>query len=80
MDVAGGKFSAVSLGAVIGGEIDRDAALRQRDGERLGGEKMTTGAAGGEEDERRAAAGSAIGPPLRLIARRQAGLPSAGLP
>ena len=42
-------------GALVGRELDRDAALGERDRERLGRKQMAAGAAGGEQDERRAA-------------------------
>ena len=50
-----GKLLAVAFGAVIGGEIDGDAAAVERLRQRFGGKQMAAGPAGGEQHERRAA-------------------------
>ena len=42
-------------GAMVGGEVDGDAAFVQHDRQRLGRKQMAAGAAGREQDERRAA-------------------------
>ena len=49
------EASAIALGAVIGGKIDRHAALGERRRQRLGGKQMSAGSAGREQHERRAA-------------------------
>ena len=41
--------------ALVGREIDRDAARPERHRQRLGGKQMSAGAAGREQDERRLA-------------------------
>ena len=60
-----GKF-AVTAGAFVGDEIDRDAATRERDRERLGRKQVPPGPARRHDDERRTDA-----------LRHQAALPAA---
>ena len=49
MQGASGKIAAIFERPIVGRQLGRDAALGQRDRQRLGGKEMAAGAAGGDE-------------------------------
>ena len=74
MGGAGREVATVAGRPLVGREIDDDAALAERDGQRLGGEQMPSGPAGGDDDERRG------GRPSATCRGHQAGLPANTVP
>ena len=67
---AGREVAAIAGRPLVGCEIDDDAALCERDGQRLGRKQMPSGPAGSDDDERRGAR------PPAVRRGHQAGLPA----